>query len=104
MGSGNWCSTQTITGSPWAQSPRSSPASQSHDRHLRMIEINVGKYNLRGADWDDDDPRGIVHIWEPPRASANYVVACDPSYGLASWDRALRTEDDEKTDNCAVQV
>jgi len=69
-----------------------------------MIEINVGKYNLRGADWNDDDPRGIVHIWEPPRASANYVVACDPSYGLASWDRALRTEDDEKTDNCAIQV
>ncbi len=66
--------------------------------------IKVGKYELAGLDHSDDDPRGIVWMWEPPRSNANYVIACDPSYGLANWHRELRTEDDEKTDNCAIEV
>ena len=66
--------------------------------------IKVGKYELAGAETHDDDPRGLVHIWEPPLERANYVVSCDPSYGLANWHRSLRTEDDEKTDNCAIEV
>ncbi len=65
--------------------------------------IKVGKYTLEGSE-PDDDPRGFVNIWEPPIATASYIVACDPSYGRAGWQRELRTEDDEKTDNCAIEV
>ena|ERR1035438_3592443 len=68
------------------------------------LQIQVGKYALKGIECSDDDPRGIVHIWEPPRENSAYVVSCDPSYGLAGWQRELRTEDDEKTDNCAIEV
>lgn len=68
------------------------------------MNITVGKYTLNGIEVEDDDPRGVVHVWEPPRENSAYVVACDPSYGLAGWHRSLRTEDDEKTDNCAVEV
>lgn len=68
------------------------------------MNIKVGKYELAGVDAPSDDSRGIVWCWEPPNPHANYVVSCDPSYGLAGWDRTLRTEDDEKTDNCAIQV
>lgn len=69
-----------------------------------ILSIQVGKYTLTGVATSDDDPRGLVHIWEPPIASQNYVVSCDPSYGLAGWHRQLRTENDEKTDNCAIEV
>ncbi len=69
------------------------------------LAIKVGRYELAGLDVDgDDDPRGVVWLYEPPLAQANYVVSCDPSYGLAGWQRALRKEDDEKTDNCAIEV
>lgn len=65
--------------------------------------IQIGQRALASAE-PDNDPRGIIWVWEMPKAGANYVVSCDPSYGLAGWDRSLRTEEDEKTDNCAVQV
>ena len=68
------------------------------------MNLRVGKYELAQADASDDDPRGLVHIWETPRPSAHYVVACDPSYGIAGWHRSLRTEDDTKIDNCAIEV
>src|SRR6266702_7431354 len=69
------------------------------------LAIKVGRYELAGLDVDgDDDPRGVVWLYEPPLAQANYVISCDPSYGLAGWQRALRKEDDEKTDNCAIEV
>lgn len=68
------------------------------------LDIRVGKYALTPADAIDDDARGIVHIFEEPRPQANYVVACDPSYGITGWHRLARTEDDMKTDNCAIEV
>jgi hypothetical protein len=66
--------------------------------------IQVGKWSLNPTDLLDADPRGLIWIWEMPRASANYVIACDPSYGIPQWQRELRTENDEKTDNCAIEV
>lgn len=69
-----------------------------------MLNVKVGKRSLEPVDSFDQDSRGIIWVWEEPRPNANYVVSCDPSYGLAGWNRALRTEDDEKTDNCAVEV
>ena len=68
------------------------------------INIRIGKRELIGADIDDTDARGILWIWEPPRPSSTYVLGCDPSYGIAGWNRSLRTENDEETDNCAIQV
>jgi len=69
-----------------------------------MINLKVGNYEIVGAENLNDDPRGLVHVWEPPMAHATYVISCDPSYGIAGWSRELRTEDDEKTDNCAIEV
>jgi hypothetical protein len=68
--------------------------------------LKVGRHELIESAFepDDDDPRGFVHVWELPDTRANYVISCDPSYGRAGWQRALRTEDDEKTDNCAIEV
>jgi hypothetical protein len=43
-------------------------------------------------------------MWENPRPNATYIVACDPSYGVAGWDRNARSKDDEQIDNCAIQV
>jgi hypothetical protein len=68
------------------------------------MNITVGKYTLQGVETDDDDPRGLINVWQPPLESANYVVSCDPSYGIAGWHRQLRTEEDEKVDNCAIEV
>lgn len=68
------------------------------------MNLRIGNYDLHSAEPQDDDSRGLVHVWEQPRQNASYVVACDPSYGIAGWDRSLRTEDDLSTDNCAVQV
>jgi hypothetical protein len=66
--------------------------------------IKVGKYELQHAEHTDDDGRGLVWMYEPPKPTANYIVSCDPSYGIAGWQRELRTEDDQKTDNCAIEV
>lgn len=69
------------------------------------MNIQVGKYHLIDArEIDYRDPRGIVWMWEEPKPRATYVVSCDPSYGIAGWERSLRTENDEKIDNCGVTV
>lgn len=68
-------------------------------------ELRVGNRQIALADHlQDSDTRGLIWLWEAPIASANYVIACDPSYGVAGWDRALRKEGDEETDNCAIEV
>lgn len=68
------------------------------------LELRVGRYLLGPTEWDDTDARGIVWIWERPTARADYIVACDPTVGIPDWDRSLRTRDDQRTDNCAIQV
>lgn len=52
----------------------------------------------------DGDPRGLVWIYEPPQPKAAYVMGIDPTVGITSWDRSLRTEDDFKTDNGAIEI
>lgn len=69
------------------------------------LSLKVGRHQLsQYDDVLDGDSRGLLHVFEEPRPNATYIVSCDPSYGLAGWQRALRTEDDEKTDNCAIEV
>ena len=52
----------------------------------------------------DRDPRGVIWLWEPPRSGAVYCMGVDPTVGLVGWDRALRVQDDEKTDNGAIEI
>lgn len=52
----------------------------------------------------DRDPRGIAWLWEEPRLGATYVMGVDPSGGITGWDRTLRTQEDHKTDNGAIEI
>ncbi len=69
-----------------------------------MGTLRIGKYEILEADPDAHDPRGIVWIWEEPRSSAQYVLAADPTVGITGWSRSLRTKEDARTDNAAIQV
>ncbi len=69
------------------------------------MSIRVGNYELLPAtEIDPRDSRGIVWVWEEPSARARYIVSCDPSVGITGWHRSLRTRDDTRTDNCAIEV
>lgn len=52
----------------------------------------------------DGDPRGLVWIYEEPSPRATYCMGIDPTVGITGWDRNLRTADDHKTDNGAVEI
>lgn len=52
----------------------------------------------------DFDPRGLVWIYEEPNPRATYVMGIDPTVGITGWDRTLRTADDLKTDNGAIEI
>lgn len=52
----------------------------------------------------DNDPRGILWMWELPNPAANYRLGCDPSHGLTGWNRYARTKEDRKTNNGAIEV
>ncbi len=52
----------------------------------------------------DGDPRGIVWMWEPPRDSAIYVMAIDPTVGRVGWHRSSRVDEDKLTDNTAIEI
>ena len=65
----------------------------------------VGRSTLAPYDLPlDHDPRGIIYLYEPPSTRHEYVIAVDPTTGLPGWHRALRTRDDVKTDNAAIEV
>ena len=63
--------------------------------------VSLNKLSLE--DWDGD-PRGLLYAYEKPNPRASYVVGCDPTGGIPGWCRALRTQDDYKTDNAAIEV
>ena len=52
----------------------------------------------------DQDPRGLVLCMEPPSARETYVMGIDPTVGIVSWNRQLRTRDDLRTDNGAIEI
>jgi len=53
---------------------------------------------------DDLDPRGLVLMLEPPLNRETYVMGIDPTVGIVTWDRQLRTRDDLRTDNGAIEI
>lgn len=57
-------------------------------------------------DWEDidDDPRGVFLMWEPPDPYCKYVMGLDPTVGITGWSRAVRTPNDDKTDNGAIEI
>lgn len=70
---------------------------------MNLVKIGTREI-LPAEDLDTFDSRGPIWIWEEPRSRANYVVSCDPAYGIPQWDRSLRVENDETKDNCAIEV
>lgn len=50
------------------------------------------------------DPRGLLHVWEPPRSSSTYIMGHDPTVGITGWSRATRTDADRKVDNGAIEI
>jgi hypothetical protein len=50
------------------------------------------------------DPRGLVHVWEPPMQHAKYVMGCDPTMGITGWGRGSRTTNDHKVDNGVIEI
>ena len=52
----------------------------------------------------DTDPRGVVWMYEPPTRNANYVMGVDATKGIPNWDRRLRTQNDDRTDNGAIEI
>jgi hypothetical protein len=53
---------------------------------------------------NDNDPRGLVLMFEPPSSRETYILGCDPTVGRVGWNRQLRTRDDIRTDNGAIEI
>jgi hypothetical protein len=56
--------------------------------------------------WDTikDDPRGVLLMWSPPIKGRKYIIGMDSSEGITGWSRASRRDEDEKTDNGAIEI
>jgi len=66
---------------------------------------NCGKLEPRNLETGFElDPRGIVWIFEPPKPGASYFMGVDPARGIVNWDRKLRLQDDDRTDNGCIEV
>jgi hypothetical protein len=52
----------------------------------------------------DDDPRGIIWMWEPPLKHHIYGMGIDPAQGRTGWNRYDRVKEDAKTDNGAIEI
>lgn len=66
--------------------------------------VRIGKTEMQRALHVDTDARGLIHVFEQPRAGASYVLGIDTSIGITGWTREMRTRDDVKTDNAAIEV
>jgi hypothetical protein len=73
---------------------------------MSIETLHIGKYHASPIDPDPHDPRGILWIFEPPRRGAHYVIGVDPTSALNTpgWNRSLRTKEDAKIDNSAIEV
>lgn len=52
----------------------------------------------------DEDPRGLIFLYERPQPKASYFVGVDATNGRSGWSRYSRSEDDTKIDNGAIEV
>lgn len=65
---------------------------------------SAGKLSKFPDDQLDDDVRGLVMMWEPPIAGAQYYMGVDPTVGIVDWSREFRSEADNLTDNGAIEI
>lgn len=64
---------------------------------------NLGALTTIPAPYDKD-PRGLILCMEPPSQRETYVMGIDPTVGIVGWNRILRTRDDLRTDNGAIEI
>lgn len=69
-----------------------------------MTTWAIGKHSIVPASSDAYDPRGLLWMFEEPNPAYRYIVSCDPTIGIAHWNRHLRVADDSRTDNAAIEV
>jgi len=70
-----------------------------------MEALTLGKLgDLIPINVSDRDFRGIIWINEPPIQHATYFMGIDPSKGITGWSRELRTRDDLRVDNSAIEI
>jgi len=70
-----------------------------------METLTLGKLgDLIPINVSDRDFRGIIWINEPPIRHATYFMGIDPSKGITGWSRELRTRDDLRVDNSAIEI
>jgi hypothetical protein len=66
----------------------------------------IGKQSISpvAADELDQDPRGLLFMWERPSQRATYILGVDPTVGKTGWSRWSRVDDDLRIDNAVIQV
>lgn len=69
-----------------------------------MKAWTIGKFDIVPNNEPVMDPRGLLLMYEEPKASETYVVGVDPAGGIAHWNRYLRNQDDLRVDNAAIEV
>ncbi len=52
----------------------------------------------------NEDPRGLLLMWEEPKPWARYIMGGDPTEGITGWSRGARRDGDHKVDNCVIEV
>lgn len=73
------------------------------------LSYSVGAYDLVPivtTERDENDPRGIVMLFERPRRDVVYSIGVDTANGIVGWRRDWRTDDDAETrlDNSVASV
>lgn len=71
---------------------------------MSLTSYIVGKSGLVESPFDEADPRGQLLVWEHPQPWAEYVIGCDPTMGIVGWNRQMRSAEEEKHDNAAIEV
>lgn len=70
--------------------------------------LYVSGYSMEPCTSDEwiasDDPRGLLLMWAPPKASATYIMGLDPSEGITGWSRATHGDGFKKTDNGVIEI
>lgn len=72
--------------------------------HPAYFVQSAGKLTAKTVDCEDSDIRGLICMWESPRASAQYFMGVAPSLGIINWSRERRTEQDYLTANAAIEI
>lgn len=71
---------------------------------LHVGPSSIEPYTSESLKDIDDDPRGLLLMFEPPRPRAKYIMGLDPTQGITGWTRGNRTSSDNKIDNGAIEI